>query len=284
VQRPELGASMPWHGFLPARARRSHHGAGGGILLNGLVMDSEGVAMAVGVERRRGRLAVRPGRLLPSPPFAALSPVLPALALSTILVIPGAAFGRRVPSVDLLLLLRTMEDKINQVTQLGAQEKQSISSISYWFVRAGVTITSSELVDLALDADAVGGGEVDEAGGDPLVHVVEPGGPGAAGEEPGDQAAAPAAGLDELERVVEGLLEPAQYAHPRGRRVGPGARLGGAQDVADRLRAPGEFPAPSPVPASRPLRLGDLLQELDDGAHDAAHRLHPEFLITLPRP
>lgn len=82
-------------------------------------------------------------------------------------------------------------------------------------------------VDLLLDADAIGGLEVDEAVADPGVDVGELGGEPVAGDEherPGQAVAAALAGLDELERVVEGAPEPAQDV--RRRRVAPRHRLG----------------------------------------------------------
>lgn len=135
-------------------------------------------------------------------------------------------------------------------------------------------------------ADGNGGLEVDEAAGDPTVDVVELGGEPVAGHEPvelepGEKTAvvapAPAtAGLGELERVVDGGLEPAQDPPRRRRRVAAAGRLPVLpQDAFDFLRSQGELPAPGLVPASRLHRLDGRRNHLPHRAQDdVARRLH----------
>jgi hypothetical protein len=94
AQLPELRCL---HGFLRARARGSHHGAGGGILLHGVdkVVREDGAGGGAWLRLRRW-----PGRLLAFPPFAALPSVL--LVLLPALVTFVAALA----GVDLPLLRR----------------------------------------------------------------------------------------------------------------------------------------------------------------------------------
>lgn len=108
--------------------------------------------------------------------------------------------------------------------------------------------------------------KVNDAGGDSPIDVLEPGGSPAAGE-PGEPEALPAAGLDELERVVEGGLEPAQRAPPRRHVAAARCVLEVAEVVADGERTVGEMPAPGLVPACRLSRFRDLLRQLEDRAH-----------------